>query len=617
MATAVPRSVSENLLAQGGGPPAQDSLKEYLLAHPNMDSRQLVEQLSEEIVRLVNVDLSQAEKIAGIIQKLSENLQDSHCLARSHRAQGHVLFTHGKYSHALEEYQDALTLFERLGEEVEAGRTLSSALQTLIYLGHYNQALAWAQKARGIFERSGDRLRLARLHLNMGNIYCRQDRFAEALELYYRAFDILAQEGHDQDVVAVLLNMAVCHAELEDFERAKDAYEQAQSYCREKGLSVASVEIDYNFASLHYRLGDHEQAVLLYEKARRESESAGDRYHSALCDLDLAELFLEQNRAAQSAELAQRAAHSFQKLELNYESAKAITTLAIAADRCGETARAIDLFRQARELFSQDENRVWPHLVDIYCALSLYQEGSHKDARHLCESAIRRLRGRAETERSKWKHLFEQYVSPQVADEVWDTTGKSVLTGQERTATVLFADIRNFTGITAGKSPREALAWLNNYFTSMSDTIRQNRGFLNKFIGDGMLVVFGLPLCESIEDDACRAVQTALDMQLKVEELNLQRKPGDPPIEIGIGIHTGPLIAGNVGSYDRLEYSVIGETVNLASRLEGITKRLNTGIVISTQTRDALQGSLPTDFLGEFTVRGLQQRVPLYTVTRP
>jgi class 3 adenylate cyclase/CHASE2 domain-containing sensor protein len=228
----------------------------------------------------------------------------------------------------------------------------------------------------------------------------------------------------------------------------------------------------------------------------------------------------------------------------------------------------------------------------------------------------RRLKADAEAERGELMGIFERYVSPEVAAEIWNRRGEIVLAGQEKTATVLFSDIRNFTALTSGKPSAEVLAWLNEYFTAMSEVIKANGGFLNKFIGDGMLVVFGVPLSDGTEKDACRAVQAAQEMLEQVEKLNAQQSPDRPRLAIGIGLHTGPLTAGNVGARDRLEYSVIGETVNLASRLEALTKEFKAGIVLSPQTRELVKGHFLTRLLGETMVRGFTEKIQVHTVTK-
>jgi adenylate cyclase len=227
----------------------------------------------------------------------------------------------------------------------------------------------------------------------------------------------------------------------------------------------------------------------------------------------------------------------------------------------------------------------------------------------------RRLKAHAEAEKRELMDLFRRYVSPEVAAEIWRRRGEIVLAGQQRTATVLFSDIRNFTALTAGKSSAVVLEWLNNYLTAMSEVVGSNRGFLNKFIGDGIMVIFGVPLSDSVERDACRAVTTALEMIRRVAQLNATRRSGWPELQIGIGLHTGTLTAGNVGAPDRLEYSVIGETVNLASRLESLTKVFHTEIVLSPATHQLVASQFDTRPLGETEARGFSGKIPVYGVT--
>ena len=210
--------------------------------------------------------------------------------------------------------------------------------------------------------------------------------------------------------------------------------------------------------------------------------------------------------------------------------------------------------------------------------------------------------------------LFERYVSPEVAAEIIHRQGEIILAGQEMEATVVFTDIRDFTAMTAGKPSAEVLSWLNNYFTAMSRIILKNGGFLNKFMGDGLLVLFGVPLGETAAKSACKAVQAAVEMLNRVQEMNRESEPGQPELRIGIGLHTGTLTAGNLGARERMEYSVIGETVNLASRLEELTKKFKTGMVMSSETHQLIRDQFPTTSLGEVSIRGFPGKSRVYTV---
>ena len=145
-------------------------------------------------------------------------------------------------------------------------------------------------------------------------------------------------------------------------------------------------------------------------------------------------------------------------------------------------------------------------------------------------------RSEAVAERLQMMNLFSRYMAPEVADEIWRHRDEVTLAGEERVATVLFSDIRSFTEMTAGKPSQVVLAWLNQYFTAMEEVITSERGFLNKFIGDGLMVLFGVPLSQSPEEDAAHAVRTALRMLEKLNELNEIRPPDSelPPFRIGI-----------------------------------------------------------------------------------
>jgi len=229
----------------------------------------------------------------------------------------------------------------------------------------------------------------------------------------------------------------------------------------------------------------------------------------------------------------------------------------------------------------------------------------------------RLLSREAHAQREQMMHLFSSYVDPKVAETIWKRRSEVFLGGEEHFATVMFTDIRGFTSLSHGKPPEIVLGWLNRYVGAMDEVIRAHGGFLNKFIGDGLMIIFGLPLGEGVKADACHAVEAAVAMLQRVELLNLERDahPEYPHIRIGIGIHTGRLVAGSIGSPNRQEYSVIGETVNLASRLESLNKQFHTEILMTTVTKDLVIdrfGSIES--LGLAKVAGLQLPVEVFTL---
>jgi adenylate cyclase len=191
-----------------------------------------------------------------------------------------------------------------------------------------------------------------------------------------------------------------------------------------------------------------------------------------------------------------------------------------------------------------------------------------------------------EREKGVLKKAFATYVPPDVVDLVLQDSGSLSLGGEKKVLTVLFSDIRSFTTYSERLDPQELVRLLNYYLSRMSDVIFQNKGTIDKFIGDAVMAIFGAPLSQP--DHAERACATALAMMNALANVNAyQQSQGQPPLAIGIGINTGDMTVGNIGSDKRFDYTVIGDAVNLASRLEGLNKYFGTQILVSEFTMRA------------------------------
>jgi adenylate cyclase len=211
--------------------------------------------------------------------------------------------------------------------------------------------------------------------------------------------------------------------------------------------------------------------------------------------------------------------------------------------------------------------------------------------------------------------LFSRYVPPAVVHELMNDPSKARLGGQRREMTVLFSDIRGFTTLSEANRPEDVIAQLNEYFTRMVEILFQHQGTLDKFVGDMIMALFNAPL-EDV-DHADHAVQMALAMLKELERLNRKwAAEGKLQFDIGIGINTGEMIVGNVGSEKTLSYTVIGDNVNLGSRLESLNKEYNTHIIISDATRRNLKGSYNIKALGAVRVKGKTREVEIYEVCR-
>jgi CHAT domain-containing protein/tetratricopeptide (TPR) repeat protein len=360
----------------------------FLASQPRIRNKESVQALYDAVVTYVRVDVKKAERLAQASSWIAAELNDPASIAQSARATGHVLYITGKYKEAIQQYESALEVFERLGRDLDVGRTINGALQSLIYDGQYDRAFQLCHRARGIFEAHKDRLRLARLDSNMANIYYRQDRFHEAAALYEKAHREFLEIGEPLDVAAVLRNLGTCYISLNEFARAQEAYQVGRQYCEEHGFSLFVAEADYNVAYLHYLRGEYLRAIELYDQTRMLCEKLGDRYHRALCDLDESEIYLELNLTEGGEELARSAFTAFTELNMKYEAAKAAAFSAIAISQQGHHHDALLIFDEARELFVRERNQLWPALIDLYKALVLYEAGDDDRAEDLAASAL-------------------------------------------------------------------------------------------------------------------------------------------------------------------------------------------------------------------------------------
>jgi adenylate cyclase len=214
------------------------------------------------------------------------------------------------------------------------------------------------------------------------------------------------------------------------------------------------------------------------------------------------------------------------------------------------------------------------------------------------------------------KRLFGRYVSKDVYEQLMAHPDRAELGGKRREMTVLFSDIRGFTTITEKGKPEELVAQLNEYFSRMVDIVFRHKGTVDKFVGDMVMALYGAPVDDP--DHAEHAVAAAIDMVRELGDLNKAwAARGMSPLDIGIGINSGDMIAGNIGSSSIMSYTVIGDNVNLGSRLESLNKDYRTRIIISDATRIRLKGNHDIRPLGDVVVKGKSHPVAIFEIVVP
>lgn len=222
-----------------------------------------------------------------------------------------------------------------------------------------------------------------------------------------------------------------------------------------------------------------------------------------------------------------------------------------------------------------------------------------------------------EQKEKRWiRKAFGHYISKNVMEEILKDPAKLKLGGERKELTVLFSDIRSFTSYSETRQPEEVVSILNEYLTEMTKIVFKYNGTLDKYVGDEIMAIFGAPSAKEETDHAQRAVLAALEMLEKLKELHEKwRKEGKEPFDIGIGINTGPMLVGNMGSADRMDYTVIGDSVNLGARVEALTRQYNNHLIITESTYNYVKNIVQAKKLEEVKVKGKEKAVLIYEVT--
>lgn len=220
-------------------------------------------------------------------------------------------------------------------------------------------------------------------------------------------------------------------------------------------------------------------------------------------------------------------------------------------------------------------------------------------------------------ERKKIEETFSRYVSPSVLNYLLSQENLPELGGEIKNITVLFSDIRNFTSISEKTSPEVLVKWLNEYFSLMVPIIFKYNGTLDKFIGDAIMAFWGAPLKD--ENHSMNALNCAKEMLEELNKWNKAREEKALPIfKIGIGLNSGSALTGNIGAdlgkRKNFQFTALGDVVNTASRLEGLNKELKTEILLSENVKNNLPKEIPLKFLGEYSVKGKEEKIKIYTI---
>jgi tetratricopeptide (TPR) repeat protein len=366
----------------------------FLAAHRELLNTETVTWLRDSINDQAKADAGRAKPLAELAMMIARKIKDRSALAHSFRAMGNALYLERNNKSAVVYHEKARKLFVALRDRSEVARTLVASTQPLILIGNYRRALSNAKQARRLLSVLGDRGRLARLDVNTGNIFLRQDRFSEALKWYRRAHRHFREnERRDPEGMGVALhNIAMCLVILNDFHGALAAHKETRQVADRYGMQVLAGQADYNIAGLYHLRGENTRAIRMLLATRETCRKANDPYHVALCNLDLSEIYLQLNLHGPAEEMAQEASSGFQDLGIGYEAGKSLVNLALAMAGQNRFAPALEILKNVRRQFTEEENSAWPFQIDLYRSAILVERGHTRDAQQLCAGALRFFR---------------------------------------------------------------------------------------------------------------------------------------------------------------------------------------------------------------------------------
>lgn len=467
-----------------------------------------------------------------------------------------------EYNQALDYYLQSLEIRRALRDIDGIAASLNNIGDVYADLGKPDTALQYLLESLELREEHGDNDLLFALNVNIGLLYKDLDRPAEAMEYYQKGLIIADKIGDNWGLATILNYIGSAHLKAGDLAKAERYFQQSLQLATRIGAKAVTKEVYENLSAFSIAKGDYQQSLEYY------------RLYTAIKDS-----ILNETTSEQMAEMRTR-----------YETEKKETAI-----------NELMIEKTVQELrLKKSENMMWFFIVAsvlIFLLASVVFYGFRQKQK---ANKFLKERNKLEIEnKNRAISLFGQQVSKEVALELLSDPTKS--SSKKLFACIMFLDIRDFTPFAESKEPFEIIQYQNDVFGFMIDTISKHQGIINQFLGDGFMATFGAPT--SSGNDCQNAVNAALEI---VQLLNEKCESGEiPATQVGIGLHAGPIVAGNVGTSERKQYTITGNTVILASRIEQLNKKFDSAILISPAVLEQLdQSGLTVSHLGTEYLKG-------------
>jgi class 3 adenylate cyclase/tetratricopeptide (TPR) repeat protein len=596
--------------------------------------------------------------------RLSEEIGYKKGLANGYMNIGNYHSEQGDYDNAIKYFEYALELYKKLGDITGEKNILNNIGNVHRYLGNYDTALEYFLLSLKMSEKNEDKKGVAYALNNIGILYAIQQQYDKVLEYFNRTLEISEEIGDKKGAAYSLNNIGLVYEILGDYDKALEYLKKSLKIKEQVGNKNGISSALKNIGSMYFKMGKPEEALINHLKAIEIAKEIGNKNGIISSSINIGEIYSDINNFntalnyySQALSLAKEInakgliKDSYKRLSELYESKnnsrkaleyyKLFTAIKDSIFNETSTKQMAELQTQYEtekkeaeiELLKNEKTikdleldnlkilgihlTVILILAIVIAFISYNRFRLKKNANILLEE-----KNRLEVEsREKVLSMFGQQVSQEIVDELLAETSESKRILDElspdmfeskskrRYVCVMFLDIRNFTALVEKKEPEEIISFQNSVFGFMIEIINKHHGVINQFLGDGYMATFGAPA--SWGNDCQNAVNAAAEIVKKVNE---KSEAGEiPPTRIGIGLHAGNVVTGNVGTSMRKQYSITGNTVILASRIEQLNKRFKSQLLISEEVLHniCLDDQIP-ESLGEAKIKGREKPIKIF-----
>lgn len=547
--------------------------------------------------------LSEFEKAIEAYQKalqISQASNDFIGIAKAFNGLGIVYNLLGDYDKSLEAFLKALKTYEENNDKTGTADALNNIGIHHMYLGNFSEALDYYLQALDLRREIGNIRDIAASLNNIGDVYSDLDKPDSALQYLLEALEFQEEYGSNDLLFALNINIGLLYNDLNSHNKAMEYYQEGLAIANKIGDNWG-LATTFNYIGLaHLKSDNYEKAEKFLNQALELGKKIRAKALVKEVYKNLSELFMVKSNHKKSLEyyklyslvkdsiLNETTSEQMAEMRTRYETEKkeaAINELMIE-----KTVQVLKL--------KKSENLKWFFIVAsilIFLLASFVFYGFRQKQK---ANKFLKERNKLEVEnKNRAISLFGQQVSKEVALELLSDDFKS--SSKKLFACIMFLDIRGFTPIAESKEPLEIVQYQNDVFGFMIDIIGRHHGIINQFLGDGFMATFGAPT--SSGNDCQHAVNASIEI---VETLSKKCASGKiPETKVGIGLHAGYIVAGNVGTSERKQYTITGNTVILASRIEQLNKKFDSALLVSTEVLDKLEkpkikiNSLGTEYL--------------------